>query len=142
MVLAIVVAFVNTGTKNPEAAAPSTSEAHKTTTTLPPTTTTTAVPVAPQPNAQEAASALISGWATGNRPVAMSVATAQAVATLFAVPYPGGLAVDRGCSAGTAPIVCTYGPPGGASPNDSIYSLSLLQASGGGWYVDSVQIES
>ncbi|HYA68258.1 MAG TPA: hypothetical protein VED63_05950 [Acidimicrobiales bacterium] len=109
-----------------------------TTSSAPTTTTTVAIPPAPQPSAEIAANALISSWAEGNRPVALSVATTQAVDVLFAVSYPGGLATDRGCSV-AAIVVCTYGPPGGASPNDPIYSLRVEQAPGG-WYVDSAQI--
>jgi hypothetical protein len=61
------------------------------------------------------------------------------VAALFAVPYPGaGLAIPRGCSAGFPPIVCTYGPPGGASPTASVYEISVAQDPGG-WYVTSAR---
>jgi hypothetical protein len=113
------------------------------TTTKPaPTTTTTGVPAAPQPSANDAASALVSDWSSGNRASALSVATPQAVAALFAVPYPSGLAVDRGCSSGFVPVTCTFGAPGGGPPTASIFQLSVSQTSGGGWYVSSVKIES
>jgi hypothetical protein len=118
-------------------------KATPTTTTKPaPTTTTTGVPGAPQPSANDAASALVSDWASGNRASALSVATPQAVATLFAVPYPSGLAVDRGCSSGFVPVTCTFGAPGGGPPTASIFQLSVSQTSGGAWYVSSVRIES
>ena len=82
----------------PSATSSTSSVPPATTTTGPPTTTTQAVPVAPQPTPEAAARALVeSGWARGNRPVALSVATVNAVDTLFAVPYPPGLAVNRGC---------------------------------------------
>ena len=103
------------------------------------TTTTVALPTALQPGAESAATALVSNWATGNRAAALTVATPAAVSTLFAVPYASGLALDRGCSTSFTPIVCTFGPPGGASPNDPIYQISVSQAVGG-WYVSSVKI--
>jgi hypothetical protein len=83
---------------------------------------------------------MIATWAAGDRAGAGAVATPTAVEQLFASPYPGaGLAIPRGCSAAFIPIVCTYGPPGGASPGDSIYQLSVSQAPKG-WYVSSVTI--
>ena len=106
----------------------------------PATTTTLALPTAPQPSADAAASGLVSNWSTGNRAAALTVATPAAVGRLFAVPYTAGLANDRGCSTAFTPIVCTFGPPGGASPNDPIYEIVVSQASGG-WYVSSVKIE-
>jgi hypothetical protein len=108
----------------------------------PPTTTTTiAIPSAPQPSADQAANALVSDWASGNRAGALTVATAPAVATLFALPYPNGLAIDRGCSTAFPPATCTFGPPGGANPNLPIYSLTLANAPNGNWYVSAVQVE-
>jgi hypothetical protein len=104
------------------------------------TTTTLALPTAPQPSAEAAASALVSKWSTGNRAAALTVATPAAVGTLFAAPYTAGLADDRGCSTAFTPIVCTFGPPGGASPNDPIYQILVSQGTGG-WYVSSVKIE-
>jgi hypothetical protein len=70
----------------------------------------------------------------------MTVATAQSVATLFAVRYPPGLAISRGCSSAFPPLVCTYGPPGGGPSNDPIYQIYVSQG-GGGWYVSNVDIE-
>ena len=105
------------------------------------TTTTVALPTALQPGAEDAATALVSSWATGNRSAALTVATSAAVTTLFAVPYASGQALDRGCSTSFSPIVCTFGPPGGASPTDPIYEIDVSQAAGG-WYVSSVKIEN
>jgi|HubBroStandDraft_4_1064222.scaffolds.fasta_scaffold11266_4 hypothetical protein len=104
------------------------------------TTTTVALPAAPQPSAEAAASALVSSWATGNRPQALSVATPAAVATLFAAPYTAGLAIDRGCNS-NIPIVCTFGPPGGSAPTDPLYELGAT-ALPNGWYISSVQINN
>lgn len=104
------------------------------------TTTSDAVPTALSPNANAAATALVSSWSTGNKQTALTVATPTAVAALFAVPYTSGLAIARGCSTEFSPIVCTFGPPGGASPSDAIYQILVSQAAGG-WYVSSVRIE-
>ncbi len=106
------------------------------------TSTTVGIPTALQPSADAAANALVSDWAAGNRLRALSVATGPAATTLFATPYAGaGLAIDRGCSSTFQPIVCTFGPPGGASPTDPIYEISVTQKAGG-WYVSSVKIEN
>lgn len=114
---------------------------HHTGTTTTPSTPTAALPPSPRPTADAAANALISAWSADNRTAAQSVASSQAVATLFAITYQPGLAIDRGCSAGLAPVTCTFGPPGGANPNDAIYSLSIAQTPQAGWYVASVQVE-
>jgi hypothetical protein len=100
-----------------------------------------ALPAALQPGAEAAATALVSNWSTGNKAAALTVATPAAVTDLFAVPYTSGLAIDRGCSTTFMPIVCTFGPPGGASPNDPIYEIDVTKAAGG-WYVSSVKIEN
>ncbi len=113
-----------------------------TTSSAPPTTTTTlALPTALQTAPEAAATALVSSWSTGNKTAALTVATPAAVTTLFAAPYNSGLAIDRGCSTTFMPIVCTYGPPGGASPTDPIYEILVRQVDGG-WYVSSVRIEN
>ncbi len=122
----------------------STQAAKPTTTSSAPratTTTTVALPSARQPGAEAAATALISSWSTGNKTAALTVATPTAVADLFAAHYTSGLAIDRGCSTTFMPIVCTFGPPGGASPTDPIYEIDVTQAAGG-WYVSSVKIEN
>jgi hypothetical protein len=121
----------------------STGAASPTTTTLAHMTTTTAVvlPSTLSPSAEGAAAALVSSWSTNNRAAALTVATPTAVATILAVPYASGLAIARGCSTSFSPIVCTYGPPGGASPTDPIYQIKVSQVSGG-WYVSSVKIEN
>ncbi|MBO0748167.1 MAG: hypothetical protein J2O47_07445, partial [Acidimicrobiaceae bacterium] len=90
--------------------------------------------------AEQAADALVSGWAAGNRPAALSVAVPAAVNTLFAVPYPSGNAVFRGCSSAFPPLVCSYGPP--ALGNGSLFEIYVSQAPAGGWYVSSVVVES
>jgi hypothetical protein len=106
--------------------------------TAPPTTRWQAT--APQASAAAAAGALIDAWAQGERAAAASVAAPTAVTTLFAAPYPGpGLAIPRGCTAAFPPIVCTYGPPGGASPSDAIYEITV-SSSRGGWFVNSVRV--
>ncbi len=126
------------------AAATTTSDAPApttTATTVPvPTTAAPVIPPAPQPSAQDAADALVGYWAEGNRPSALRVATPAAVATLFAVKYPSGLAINRGCTSAFPPIICTYGAPGGGPVNAPIYQLYESQAPGG-WYVRSVQIQ-
>ena len=55
--------------------------------------------------------------------------------------YTSGMAINRGCSTSFSPIVCTFGPPGGASPTDPIYQVLVSQAAGG-WYVSGVKIEN
>jgi hypothetical protein len=107
-------------------------------------TTTVPPPSGLQSSATVAAADLISAWAAGNQATAMSVATSPAVSALFAAHYTSGLAISRGCSvqiSPTIPVVCTYGPPGGAHPADAIYQLYVTQSSGG-WYVSSVKIEN
>ena len=72
---------------------------------------------------------------------ALKVATTQAVTALFAVPYPNGLASARGCSTEGTPVTCSFGPPGGANPTDVIYSLDVVQAPNGLWYVSAAEVE-
>jgi hypothetical protein len=112
-----------------------------TTTTAASVTTTTALPTALKPDPQTAAQTLVSSWAAGNKVFAISVATPNAVDTLFAVPYHVGLAEARGCSTAFTPIVCSFGPPGGASPKDQIYQIDVSQAAGG-WYVSDVKVQN
>lgn len=100
--------------------------------------TVPAPPSAPQPSPSDAADALVRGWENGDRASAASVATAAAVATLFAHPYQGQTMVSRGCTTAFPPVVCSYGPNGGGS--GSLYQITLAQASGG-WYVSTVSIE-
>jgi hypothetical protein len=100
--------------------------------------TTAATPPAPQPSPSDAADALIRGWQSGDRTYAASVATASAVATLFARAYQGQTVVSRGCSTGFAPYTCSYGPEGGGS--GSLYQLTVSQAPAG-WYVSDVRVE-
>ena len=137
--LMLAISFIGalaTGCSQQHTSTPTTTTTQRSTTT----TTTVALPVAPQPNAQAAADALINSWATGNRPQALSVATAAAVTTLFAAPYANGLVNSRGCNS-NPPIVCAYGPPGGSDPSDPLYQLQLTNIPTG-WYVSSVQIDN
>jgi hypothetical protein len=125
------------------------ASAASTTTTVPTTPATTAratttttqwTPRSPQASAYEAAALLVEDWAAADRPAAAEVAAPRAVANLFEIAYPGdGLAIPRGCSDEFQPIVCTYGPPGGADPNDPIFELDVSQRAGG-WYVSSVTV--
>jgi hypothetical protein len=105
------------------------------------TTTTVGLPSALQPSPATAASALVSSWAGGNRAVALSVAMPSAVDTLFGATYASGMAINRGCSTSAPPVVCTFGPPGGASPTDPIYEVYVSQAPSG-WYVSTVKVEN
>ncbi len=130
--------FASTPKKPPPRSVAASHERSTTTTTT--TTTTVAVPSAPQPTADAAADALVNDWANGNRTAALTVATASAVSTLFAIAYPSGDATDRGCATAFPPATCTIGPPGGANPNLPIYSFTMASVSGG-WYVSAVQIE-
>lgn len=121
---------------------PSANSGVSTTTTTGPTTTTAPpLPTALKPNGADAAAALVSAWASGNRAEALTVATPAAVNTLFAEHYSSGLVIDRGCSMAFSPIVCTYGPPGGASPTDPIYEIDATQVASG-WYVSSATMEN
>ncbi len=125
-------------------AAPSTGPAQSartTTTSAIVTTTQAALPTTLSPSADAAATALVSNWSTNNRSAALTVATPTAVAALFHMPYTAGMALDRGCSTSFTPIVCTFGPNGGASPTDPIYEIKVSQVEGG-WYVSSVNIEN
>jgi hypothetical protein len=119
-----------------------------TTTTTTRTTTTTSQPAnAPStvsklsPTAEVAADDLVTSWSMNSRLGALAVATPTAATTLFSAPYTSGQAISRGCSTSFSPIVCTFGPPGGASPTDPIYQIRVSQAPGG-WYVSSVRIEN
>jgi hypothetical protein len=118
-----------------------TSVTSTTSTSISTTTTTHALPVDLKASPSDAAVALVTSWASGNRASAFAVATPQAVATLFAFPYTNGLALNRGCSDAFSPIVCTYGPPGGAPPTDRIYQIDVSQTAGG-WYVSSVKVNN
>ena len=119
-----------------------------TTTTTSATTTTTSQPAAApstvsrlSPTPQVAADDLVTSWSMNNRLGALAVAAPTAATTLFSATYTSGQAISRGCSTSFSPIVCTFGPPGGASPTDPIYQIRVSQAPGG-WYVSSVKIEN
>jgi len=116
-----------------------------------PTTTTTSQPakklstvVLPSrlsPTAEVAADDLVTSWSMNNRLGALAVATPTAATTIFSTPYTSGLAISRGCSTSFSPIVCTFGPPGGAPPTEPIYEIRVSQVAGG-WYVSSIRIEN
>jgi hypothetical protein len=143
IVLASVVALLVTHIGGPGKKPPSHSGTSATTTTasIPTSSTVVSDPPVQAPSATDAAAALVSDWASGNRTAALSVATASAVNTLFAARYTSGLAISRGCSSAFPPIVCTYGPPGGADPTDPIYEIDATQTTKG-WFVSSVRIEN
>jgi hypothetical protein len=101
---------------------------------------TVVLPSSLSPSAEVAADDLVTSWSTNNRLGALAVATPTAASTLFSATYASGLAISRGCST-FSPIVCTFGPPGGASPTDPIYEVRVSQVAGG-WYVSSVRIEN
>jgi hypothetical protein len=128
------------GKSHPDAAASTTTTTRAVTTTSAAPTTTVAIPSALQPSAALAASRFIGSWAAGNQAEAATVGTESAVSSLFASHYTAGLVIDRGCSQAFS-IVCTYGPPGGASPTDPVYQIHVAQAAAG-WYVASVVIDN
>jgi hypothetical protein len=138
---AIALVAVHLGSKGHPTASSSTTTTKPVTTTSVAPTTTAPLPTALQPSATVAAARLIGSWAAGNRAEALTVGTAAAVSTLFAGHYATGLVIDRGCSDAFSPIVCTYGPPGGAAPTDPVYEIDVLQAPAG-WYVTSVTINN
>ena len=139
--VALLATHLGGGKGHPSASASTTTTATSTVTTTAVPTTTAPVPSAPKPTAALAAASLISSWAAGNRAAALTVGTAPAVAQLFAGHYASGLVITRGCSDAFSPIVCTYGPPGGAAPTDPIYEIDVVQAPAG-WYVTSVTINN
>jgi hypothetical protein len=112
-----------------------------TTSTTSTTTTTTTLPAGRQPSAEGAASAFLDSWVAGDRADAGKVATPAAVSELFVRPYQGQPLVPRGCSSAEfPPVVCSYGPEGGASPTNNLYEISLAYRQGG-WYVAKVVVE-
>ncbi len=139
LVSGVVIAVDHLSGKNvspPRSTETSTSVVSTTTPTM-----AQAIPAELSPSAAGSAATLVSNWAAGNRSAALAVATPAAVATLFSVPYPSGLAIARGCSVAFSPIVCTYGPPGGASPDDRIFEIDVSKAADG-WYVSAVRVEN
>jgi len=127
------------GASTPTFASTTTTASPTTTTTAAPTTTATPLPPLPQSTAEGAARAFIAGWAQNSEPAAAQVGTSQAVVTIFVNKYQAGLAIDRGCNT-VSPATCAFGPPGGASPADPLYQLTVAQEPNGGWYVSAVQI--
>jgi hypothetical protein len=83
-----VVHFTHSGNApGPGAVASTSTTSLPTTTSTAAPTTTPPLPASLQPSAAVAAADFISSWASGNRTEALSVATAPAVATLFAGHY-------------------------------------------------------
>ena len=100
--------------------------------------TAPAVPSSPQSSSEGAAVALTSAWSSGDRARAAQVATPDAVATLFAIPYPRDNLQFRSCSNGS-PSTCTYRNT--ASSAGEIYDLVVVQGAKG-WYVMTIQHET
>ncbi len=134
--------FGTAASSAPTTTVPPTTLPAVTTTTRPPTTTTVAIPEEPEAAGADAAATLVDAWAEDDRQQALAVATPEAVATLFAVAYPNGLANSRGCSdPPVPPVVCSYGPPGGSAPTDPLYEIYVSRTAKG-WYVSSVEIDN
>jgi hypothetical protein len=122
-------------------AVPTTRPAVPTTRAVAPTASTTpAPPSSPKATPGAASAALIADWEAGDRAGAATVATAAAVAALFAKAYGGEPLNDRGCSS-SFEIVCSWGPYAGASSADALYQITMATA-GGSWYVSSVVVET
>lgn len=75
----------------------------------------------------------------GDRVQAQTVATAPAVATLFAASYQGQPLNDRGCTDAFPPLVCSWGPYAGG--HGALYQVQV-SADANRWYVSGVVIES
>jgi hypothetical protein len=110
------------------------------TTTAPTPTTVVARPTSREATPGAASGALIADWEAGKRSAAATVATAPAVAALFATAYKGEPLNNRGCSS-SFQIVCSWGPYAGASSADALYEIAVAGA-GRSWYVSSVVVES
>ncbi|HUE58112.1 MAG TPA: hypothetical protein VMO88_00885 [Acidimicrobiales bacterium] len=106
-------------------------------TTVPTTSTTVWAPTAAQPSPDAAAARLVSAWSTSNRSAALAVAAPQAVAALFAQPYPAGYLQARGCTSGANPATCTYRN----TQTNAIFEIGITSGVGG-WYVSSVTAET
>jgi hypothetical protein len=138
--MAALLAGCSPGSKGGNAAASTTlATTPRPTTTVAPTTTTTALPPNPQPSPLAAATAFIGAWKKGDRTAAATVATATAVAALFATPYTNQTVVSRGCSAEFTPRVCSYGP--GAGGSGPLFEIDLTP-SGSNWYVSNAVVEA
>jgi hypothetical protein len=104
-----------------------------TATTAPPATLY--VPGTPQSSPDGAATLLIEAWGQASRVKAAAVASSQAVAALFALPYPGNALQGRGCSETISPATCTY------RDASSLIEMDVTRTPAG-WYVSSVVAES
>ncbi len=91
---------------------------------------------------EDAANALVGYWASGNGPLPCAWQPLLQSRPCSVWPIPTGWPINRGCSSSFSPIVCTYGAPAGGPVNAPIYQLDEVQAPSGGWYVNTVQIES
>lgn len=143
-VLAVAGALAGCSSSHHPAAATTTTTVTTTTTTVAPTSATTGAspttvyqPSKPQTSPDAAAAALVSDWASGSRAAAATVASPQAVSTLFAIPYPGANLQNRGCTDSTTnPGTCTYRN----TDTNGLYEIGVSDA-GRGWYVSSVTAE-
>lgn len=113
-----------------------------TTTSAAPVATTTSVtapaaPTAPQPTGEDAVGVLLDAWRAGDRPAALTVATATAVDALFAIAPETGQA--RGCNApgANANISCVFRLDAG-----ELQVRAVLTADGAGYVVDFVILGS
>ena len=79
----------------------------------------------------------MSAWASGDRALAASIAAPDAVAALFAQPYPAGYLQARGCTDGANPGTCTYRN----TRTDGIYEIEVTSGASG-WYVSGVRPET
>jgi hypothetical protein len=136
-VAAVALAGCTSGGKS---VLPTTVPTVSSTTAAPTTTTTTmAVPPAPQPSPAAAAAAFIQAWKKNDMAAAARVATASAIAALFATPYTNQTVQSRGCSVEFVPRVCSYGPFAGGS--GALYEIDLMPV-GSDWYVSNAMVET
>src|SRR4051812_16347083 len=106
--LLCALAFIGCGTDDPPNAAGSSSAAPTTTTTTTAPTTTT-VPLSPAGSPEDAASAFVNAWRSGDRDTALTIAMVAAVDAVFAAGEPGSLE-QRGCNRPPpdTPVLCVY----------------------------------
>jgi ABC-type transport system substrate-binding protein len=118
-VLALLPACGGTSTATPSTSAATVAPTSPPSTVPAPTTPTTFQPTAPAASGPAAA------------------ATPAAVAPLFAEPYPSTGLQFRSCGQ-QEPLICTYRN----LQTGGIYNLAVVPAASGGWYVESVAVES
>jgi hypothetical protein len=113
---------------------PTAVAATTTTSTVPPTTVF--APSAPQASKDAAASHLVASWQAGDRASALTAAAPDAVAALFAQPYPAGGLQARGCSNAVAgPSSCIYR----ILANGNLVDISVLSGPGG-WFASAAVV--